>query len=191
VRLVVIESPYAGDVERNVAYARAAMRDCLMRGEAPLASHLLYTQPSVLKDEISEERHLGIAAGLAWGRLAEATVVYVDLGLTVGMEQGMADARLVGRPIERRSLPSWVSSKGATQKEQMDFSEALKAMKNGSRAARTGWNGKGMWIEIQSPDENSKMTLPYIFMKTAQGDLVPWLASQTDLLAGDWQLLPR
>ena len=69
----------------------------------------------------------------------------------------------------------------------MDFSESLKAMKEGRRAARTGWNGKGMWIEIQTPDEHSKMTLPYIFISTAQGELVPWLASQTDILAVDWQ----
>ena len=106
-RLVIIESPYAGDVERNLAYARAAMHDCLMRGEAPLASHALYTQPGVLRDEVPGERELGIAAGLAWGHLAGSTVVYVDLGITAGMEQSMADARMTGRPIERRSLPGW------------------------------------------------------------------------------------
>ncbi len=73
----------------------------------------------------------------------------------------------------------------------MDFSEALKALKQGSRAARIGWNGKGMWLEVQRPDAHSKMTLPYIFMSTAQGDLVPWLASQTDILADDWMLPPK
>jgi hypothetical protein len=55
------------------------------------------------------------------------------------------------------------------------------------RFRRQGWNGKGMYIELQVPDEHSKMTLPYIFMRTVQGDLVPWLASQTDLLANDWE----
>lgn len=68
----------------------------------------------------------------------------------------------------------------------MDFSEALRCIKNGQRLARAGWNGKGMHIEIQRPDQHSKMTLPYIFMFTATGDRVPWLASQTDLLAEDW-----
>lgn len=63
---------------------------------------------------------------------------------------------------------------------------AIKQMQNGSRVSRSGWNGKGMWVALQLPDANSKMTLPYIYMSTAQGDLVPWLASQTDILAIDW-----
>ena len=70
----------------------------------------------------------------------------------------------------------------------MNFGEALNALEGGSRVTREGWNGKGMWIHLQRPDENSKMTLPYIYMRTAQGDLVPWLASQSDLLARDWSL---
>lgn len=70
----------------------------------------------------------------------------------------------------------------------MDFGAALADLKDGHRVMREGWNGKGMWLELQEPDEHSKMTLPYIFMFTATGDLVPWLASQTDLLANDWQL---
>ena len=66
--------------------------------------------------------------------------------------------------------------------------QAIKEMRQRQRVARTGWNGKGMWLELQVPDAHSKMTLPYIYMRTAQGDLVPWLASQTDLLAEDWVL---
>lgn len=65
---------------------------------------------------------------------------------------------------------------------------AIKQMRNGDRVCRAGWNGKGMWLMLQVPDANSKMTLPYVFMKTAQGDLVPWLCSQTDLLATDWEI---
>lgn len=106
-KLVIVESPYAGDIARNVAYARAAVRDCLLRGEAPIASHLLYTQPGVLRDEVPEERQHGIDAGLAWGRVAEATVVYTDLGMSRGMEYGVANAEAAGRPVERRSLPEW------------------------------------------------------------------------------------
>jgi hypothetical protein len=64
---------------------------------------------------------------------------------------------------------------------------AVKQLQNGSRVRREGWNGKGMWLELQVPDEDSKMTLPYVYMSTAQGDLVPWLCSQTDLLATDWE----
>jgi hypothetical protein len=103
-RLVIIESPYAGDTEENVAYARAAVRDSLARGEAPIASHLLYTQPGVLDDAQPAERRLGIAAGLAWGCVAEATVVYADLGVSAGMEQGIHDANAGGRQVEFRSL---------------------------------------------------------------------------------------
>ena len=71
--------------------------------------------------------------------------------------------------------------------ETRDFSWALRALKAGDRMRRTGWNGKGMWVELQRPDVYSKMTLPYIYMRTAQGDLVPWLASQTDILSEDWE----
>ncbi len=65
---------------------------------------------------------------------------------------------------------------------------AVKQLHNGQRVRRAGWNGKGMWLALQVPDANSKMTLPYVFMSTAQGDLVPWLCSQTDLLATDWEI---
>ena len=103
-RLVIIESPYADEVERNVAYAREVVRDSLLRGEAPIASHLLYTQPGVLRDEIATERQHGIDAGLAWIKVAEATVVYQDLGVTNGMKHGIDAARAAGIPVEFRSL---------------------------------------------------------------------------------------
>lgn len=70
----------------------------------------------------------------------------------------------------------------------MNFGSALEGLKAGHRLARVGWNGKDMYIELQRPDGGSKMTLPFIFMKTVQGGLVPWLASQTDILADDWEL---
>ena len=71
----------------------------------------------------------------------------------------------------------------------MNFGEAIYYLKDKQRVARSGWNGKNMYLELQVPDENSKMTLPYIYMYTAQGDLVPWLASQTDILAEDWGII--
>ena len=67
------------------------------------------------------------------------------------------------------------------------FDRALIQLKMGDCVAREGWNGKNMWLCIQRPDEHSKMSLPYIFMCTADGGLVPWVASQTDLLSMDWQ----
>lgn len=103
-RRVIVESPYAGDVERNVEYARRCIRDCLLRGEAPIASHLLYTQPGVLDDNVPSERQHGIDAGLAWGAVADATVVYVDLGTSNGMRYGIANADAAGRPVEYRWL---------------------------------------------------------------------------------------
>lgn len=103
-RLVILESPYAGDVEANVTYARECLRDSLLRGEAPIASHLLYTQPGVLDDNDPTERQHGIDAGLAWGRVAEVTVVYVDLGISRGMKYGIQAAADAGRPIEYRYI---------------------------------------------------------------------------------------
>lgn len=70
----------------------------------------------------------------------------------------------------------------------MNFGEALTLVKAGIKMSRAGWNGKGMWIEIQRPDTHSKMTLPYLFLNYPQGDKVPWLASQTDMLQDDWMI---
>ena len=103
---VILESPFAGDVEHNIRYARACVRDSLLRGEAPIASHLLYTQPGVLNDEIPAERQHGIDAGLAWRVVAEGTVVYADLGISRGMQYGIEAAKAAGLPVEVRHLPS-------------------------------------------------------------------------------------
>lgn len=70
--------------------------------------------------------------------------------------------------------------------DYVNFSVALIAVKAGRSIARQGWNGKDMYVELQNTTPDSKMQLPYLYMKTAQGHLVPWLASQTDILAGDW-----
>ena len=106
-RRVLIESPFAGDVERNVRYLRAALRDCLMRGEAPFASHGLYTLPGVLDDTDPLERELGIEAGLTWGQAADLTAVYTDLGISEGMRRGIRRAFEEGRPVAYRSLTEW------------------------------------------------------------------------------------
>jgi hypothetical protein len=71
----------------------------------------------------------------------------------------------------------------------MDIGQTVILLKAGKKLARKGWNGKGMWLELQVPDSHSKMTLPYVYMKTACGNRVPWLASQTDLLAEDYELV--
>ena len=107
-KLVVIESPYSGNVEKNVAYARDAMKDSLHRGEAPLASHLLYTQPGILDDTILEERVLGITAGFTWNAHAELVAVYENLGISNGMQWGIDKANQLGIPVEYRKLKDWV-----------------------------------------------------------------------------------
>ena len=94
-KLVIIESPYAGKsrwkivralrTAENVEFARACLRDSLRRGEAPIASHLLYTQRGVLRDSIPAERAQGIAAGLAWARVADFQAFYTDFGWSSGM----------------------------------------------------------------------------------------------------------
>ena len=103
-KLVLLESPYAGDVERNLSYARACMKDCLARDEAPFASHCLYTQPGVLDDLKPEERRLGIQAGFEWGRWSDMVVFCIDLGWSNGMKGGLAAAEMRGADIRVRTL---------------------------------------------------------------------------------------
>lgn len=100
----IIESPFAGDVQTHIAYARRAMHDSLLRNEAPLASHLLYTQEGILDDNVPGERALGIEAGLVWGKEAELTAVYIDYGMSKGMEYGIERAKKEGRPVEIREI---------------------------------------------------------------------------------------
>lgn len=105
---VIVESPFAGksteERDENVAYARAALRDCLHRGEAPFASHLLYTQAGVLDDDIPAERNHGIESGFAFRCTCSKTVVYKDRGISSGMEWGIRHAEELCQPIEYRSL---------------------------------------------------------------------------------------
>jgi hypothetical protein len=103
-RRVIVESPYAGDIIRNEAYARACIKDCLNRGEAPFASHVLYTLESILDDSVPEQRALGMEAGFAWGSVADATIVYLDLGMSSGMQEGITRASKEGRLVEFRFL---------------------------------------------------------------------------------------
>ncbi len=104
-RLVIIESPFSGNLFirwRNKIYARRAMKDSLNRGEAPFASHLLYTQ--VLDDNDEHQRRKGIVAGLYWGDKAELTAIYDDYKISRGMQMGIREAGLVGRNTEYRQI---------------------------------------------------------------------------------------
>lgn len=103
--LVILESPYSGDVACNAEYARPCLLDSLRRDEAPIVSHLLHTQ--VLDDLRPDERELGIEAGLAWYRVTEKCVVYRDLGISNGMKAGIARAQVFGVPVEYRKYVKW------------------------------------------------------------------------------------
>ena len=107
-RRVVIESPYAGndgeELERNEHYLREALRHSLLKGEAPFASHAIYTLPGVLRDQDSTERMIGIGAGFLWHEKADMLVVYKDHGISPGMIEGIANAKSLGIPIEYRMI---------------------------------------------------------------------------------------
>jgi hypothetical protein len=105
-KLVIIESPYAGDtqddIDRNVDYAHAALRDSLFRGEAPFGSHIIYT--IVLDDKDPVQRKLGIEAGYAWMRQASLIAFYIDNGMSPGMLKAKEKALLYRIPTEERKL---------------------------------------------------------------------------------------
>ena len=106
-RRVIIESPYAGDIARNTLYARLCLKDSILRGEAPLASHLLY--PQVLDEASPHERELGIQCGLAWLQSLgpDALIIYSDLGISPGMQRAWDIARTLSIVVEHRSIPDW------------------------------------------------------------------------------------
>ena len=79
-----------------------------------------------------------------------------------------------------------MSSFSEIQNMQFDFARALDVLRSGRLVTRLGWNGRNQFLALQRPDQHSKMTLPYIYIKTVHGDFVPWVGSQTDLLSRDW-----
>jgi len=126
---VILETPYAGDVTLHLRYLRACMHDCLQRNEAPFASHGLYTQPGVLRDDVWEERERGITAGFAWRYLARTTVFYIDFGWSSGMERARAEVTRLGLGYLTRSLgEGWLDKQLAREivgvSRQHWFSEA-------------------------------------------------------------------
>jgi len=108
---VLIESPLAAPSRSglglNQLYGRAALRDSLLRGEAPMASHMLYAQKFVLDDTNELEREIGMVAGFAWLALVDRVVVYIDRGISAGMREGIRRAENLGVIVEERSIPEW------------------------------------------------------------------------------------
>lgn len=101
-KLVIIESPFAGDIIRNKEYLHLCVLDCLRRGESPYASHGFFTQ--FLDDTVPEQRELGIKAGLEWARVADKVVFYLDYGWSPGMKAAHEWHLGQGREIETRIL---------------------------------------------------------------------------------------
>ena len=112
---VYVETPYSASnghtIEENVEYARECMKDCLLRGEAPFLSHLLYTQypnKGFVSDDDEKHQIVGrenaIKAGFSWASVADKTVVYTDYGISGGMKLGIDDAVGCGRVVEYRGI---------------------------------------------------------------------------------------
>jgi len=109
-------------------------------------------------------------------------------------------AEFAVKELDRQAIEEATTRYG---KKDFSFCIALLLLKQGSRVCRSGWNGKGMWLVLSEPNESPKSgyssyingssdptpTLPFIVMKTATNELVPWLASQTDMLSEDWMVL--
>ena len=103
--------------------------------------------------------------------------------------------------VKNLFLLDYLMGSDKKQRRYMNFGEALELLKQGKKIARSGWNGKGMYLIYFSPVAHNletllvydseigteKPLLPFILMKTADDMYVPWLASQTDILAEDWQ----
>ena len=102
VKLVILESPFAGGADWALEYLRRAIRDCLERGESPYASHRMLTD--ALDDSKLDQRELGIRSGLEWHRRADYSVVYADYDLSSGMKRGIGHAQLVGLSIHHRYI---------------------------------------------------------------------------------------
>lgn len=100
--VVIVESPFAGDMEANREYALKACADCLRRGEVPYASHLFF--PQFLDELTPAERELGLTAGYAMWRVATKIVFYADRGVSKGMARALERATQLGFTIESRTL---------------------------------------------------------------------------------------
>jgi hypothetical protein len=110
-RRVIVETPYRATdvytVDQHMEYLKAAMADCVRRGESPMASHHLLPG-GILDDDTPYERQLGIRCGIAWGDVADAIIVYSDLGVSSGMKQAILYYKDAGKIIEWRTLDSRV-----------------------------------------------------------------------------------
>ena len=162
-----------------------------------LVGHLVKAgviQPADLLADLQETYEKTEAGLVEQGVISDAAIFSLRLLIRAVEAMPVPKASLTASEIEAPGNARDVFERAYRPLEDgaMNFGQALTALKAGRCVARIGWNGKGLWLELQWPDTNSEMTLPYIYLNYSQdaqntpGARVPWLASQTDVLAGDW-----
>lgn len=149
---VIIESPYAGDIRGNTEYLKRCLRDSIDRGEAPLASHLLY--PFVLREDLKDERQLGIELGFEWWYGARCIVFYIDKGWSSGMLTALERAKRFGKDIEFRRLNILDS-----RYLKVQMPETVKTQKGSwlKRWLRAIWNEPSARRNPETPAEISEL----------------------------------
>jgi hypothetical protein len=130
---VIIESPFAGDIQTNLKYVRQACTDCINRGEVPFASHMFF--PQFLDDNDPKQRQLGIEMGYDFWEKADLVVFYTDFGISPGMEKALAKAFLEGKPYVKRALgaakaPPSEAAAYAPKPRAVDLDKLEHAIKN-------------------------------------------------------------
>ena len=140
---VALESPYADDISTNVKYARECMVESISRGEAPLPSHLLYTQDGVLDDDDPMSRTVGISAGFAWNKKADYAVFYCDLGWSDGMKSALKNFMALGKPIVVRYMKEQPGSYSFHPGQD----EYLNVLPHIPQMYRITINGKPAWAD--------------------------------------------
>lgn len=173
-RCVILESPYAGRgwgplrwwrTWQNVRYARRCVRHALQVGDAPIASHLLYTQRGILRDDVPAERAWGIVASMAWREKAETSVAYIDRGISAGMEEGLKAAHSAGARIEFRAIdPS------SSAYQNLDKVREVYALKY--PAGIPGFEGL-QFFTIDDKTVRAVMGEPSSFLETGGHDVPP------------------
>lgn len=119
-------------------------------------------------------------------QIKDRAIGYAGSGVAAQCSQATDGCAEVGRQAIEQTVRVSVDVR-ATR----NFADALMAAMDGLRITRAGWNASGQYVAAQLPDRGSKMSRPYLYLKNAQNDLVPWVPSQGDMFANDWAFLPR
>jgi Phage protein (N4 Gp49/phage Sf6 gene 66) family/Protein of unknown function (DUF2829) len=201
------ERHFPMDIEQQIVAAGAnkAPRVTLAQIQNLIASEFYFTAA----DGVRGESHMGTSPAGRARSLDYLTfcVLVLRNGFTVTGESACASPENfnadIGKKVARENAIDKIwPLEGYLLRQMlhdatsgMSFGQAMERLKLGMTVARAGWNGKGMWLALQAPDANSKMTLPYFFLnypadaQNTPGARVPWLPSQTDALAEDWHVV--